>query len=202
MKVKIVEPGFESFTGHFGLVEFQNGVSLRDVEPYELDRLAANVRIENLKGQAAGVADRMVEAHNEVAPVISPLVRGLPEQVMAPVPKTVAEGLPPRVYSEKELGAIADEGGIKMLREIGEKWEVKGRGIAELIHDILDAEDRYCEARGLIKTHRLDMNDGDVVVEGIDEPEKAKDAAAKIGDMAEALNAALAAETNEAQKDE
>ena len=51
MKIKIVEPGNESFTGHLGNVQFFGGVSTHDVSEAAASGIAAIYRIERIEAK-------------------------------------------------------------------------------------------------------------------------------------------------------
>lgn len=125
MKIKIVGAGWAGFTGHFGTIEFKDGVSLEDVSPLEAQRLGAVVQVETLDGFNPSVAQRIIDSRAEPMDVAS-------------TPRT-EEAVPekmPMNYSAKELEEIADKGGIKALREIADQFGVRGRGISELVREL------------------------------------------------------------------
>lgn len=172
MKIRIVERGFENFTGHFGVIEFNAGLSVGDVPNHEIDRLAANIQITDADGNPIGVAHRIVQTHSDVAPVIARLQTAeelnLPDEKPAKQEAPVEQQAMPRFYTEAELSEIGDKG-IKTLRFVGDEWGVKGKAIAELIGDILAAQDEYRRKRGLEPLARTVAEEGgqadaDVVV--------------------------------------
>lgn len=130
MKIRLVGPGWTDFTGYFGVVEFKEGVSVREVSDIEIKRLAALTRIESVEtGEDPGIAAQMLKGRDEPMPVLQS-ERG--EGDAAPEePKKV-----PR-YTREELEAIADKGGIKAVREIADEFGVKGRSITELITELM-----------------------------------------------------------------
>ena len=125
MKIKIVGAGWAGYTGHFGTIEFKDGVSVEDVSPIEAQRLGAVVQIETLEGVNPSVAQRIIDSRSEFMEI-------------ATTPRTpeVVPEKKPMPYSAKELEEIADKGGIKALREIADQYGVKGRGISELIREL------------------------------------------------------------------
>ena len=58
---------------------------------------------------------------------------------VAPVQASVSDAAPGE-YTRESLSALADKSGIKPLREIGDKFGVKGQSIAKLIDDIIEAQ--------------------------------------------------------------
>lgn len=128
MKIKLVEPGWETFTGLFGVVQFEDGVSVEDVSKGEAQHLSALVRIETLEGKDPSVAQEIVDRNNELA-ALEPVFVSTDE---GPAPT------PARTYSLADLEEIADKGGIAALRAIGEPLGVKGRSIPEVISRIFE----------------------------------------------------------------
>ena len=53
--------------------------------------------------------------------------------------KAASPAAPAKSWTQEELSAIADEKGIKGLREIGDDLGLKGTGIADLIAKIVEA---------------------------------------------------------------
>lgn len=126
MKLKITEPGWETHTGLFGIVEFVDGVSVGEVSSAEARHLSALIRMETVEGKDPSVAQEILDGYSapmanattataDVAPVVEILER----------------------YEARQLESIADKSGIKGLRVIGDKLGVKGQSIAELIGKIL-----------------------------------------------------------------
>lgn len=152
MKIRITQAGFERFTGDFGVIAFVDGVSAGDVSGVEIDRLAASIGIVDAEtGEPIGVANRIVTHHADTAPVLGRLptaaeLEGEPEPA-APAP--VDDGMP-TFHTAEELGALADAGGIKAVREVAAKWDVRGKAIAELIGEILDAQEKFKKSRGIV----------------------------------------------------
>jgi hypothetical protein len=173
MKVRLTAPGFETYTGHFGVIEFKDGLSVEDVPPQEIDRLAANIAITDEQGNPLGLADRIVGAYRDTAPNLGRLSTAaelkLPPEPPVREEPSATKAPAPRLYTEAELAQLADAKGIRGLREVGDAWGVKGRAIDELMSGILKAQDKFCDARGLDRSHRQAPAPTDVIVEGVGE---------------------------------
>jgi hypothetical protein len=125
MKIKMVQPGYEGFTGNFGGVEFVDGVSIADVAPMVATRIANVVRVENVEGGANPSASQAaLDSYSKPMEL-------RPQDTPAPKPQK---------YTEAELEAIAGKEGIKGLRKISDPLGVKSNGIAELIALILKVQ--------------------------------------------------------------
>lgn len=130
--VKINEPGFDSFNGDIGGIEFENGVSIRDLSPLEVNRLSAAMRVETLEGEQLGVA-AAIAANRD-----TPLSNEAERTVTAESENANFMQAPEGSYTRESLGEIADKKGIAGLREIAEPMGVKGVSIAALIDGILE----------------------------------------------------------------
>lgn len=153
--VKLVQPGFETFTGDFGQVVFKDGVSVEPLTQRHVDRLAACLKIaitdedgEEIQG---GVAARLVGGATIRAEVASTLARQTEEEkVIEGIlrPKLANASTPTKRYTLEELEAIASKDGIAGLRPIGKDWNVKARAIPDLIEAILTSQNEFGSAVG------------------------------------------------------
>lgn len=168
-KIRLCGVGMEMFTGHMGSTYFENGVSVEDVSPVQIRLLGALTTIMVLDGEkeyqggsAADTAanrstgyetkktwlepDELAALDAEVAKTVAPFEQG--EVNVAAVQtdafKSLANTEPAKpnvkVYSREELEMIADEKGLKGLREIGDVLGVKGTAIITMIETILAAQ--------------------------------------------------------------
>jgi hypothetical protein len=124
MKIRLLQPGWETFTGNFGGVEFADGVSVNDANTREAARLANVVRCELEDGSNPSASQVALDSKGTIMQVGSD---------RAPAPAPVK-------YSRTALEEIAGAKGIKGLREIGDPMGVKASGIADLIEAILKAQ--------------------------------------------------------------
>jgi hypothetical protein len=125
MKIKMVQPGYEQFTGNFGGIEFVDGVSVADVAPMVATRIANVVRVENVEGGANPSASQAaLDSYSRPMEL-------RPQDTPAPAPQK---------YTEADLEAIASKEGIKGLRKISDPLGVKSNGIGDLIGLILKAQ--------------------------------------------------------------
>lgn len=139
-RIRITEPGWETFTSHLGGVEFVNGLSVESVAPSVINQLGSVLRIEAVDdGIQGGQAQVLINTHANAAPVVQELERQSQEELDK---ATAAPSKPKPVvvvterYTRSQLEKIADEKGIAGLRDIASKLNLKGRGIAELIEEI------------------------------------------------------------------
>lgn len=127
MKIKLVQKGWEGYTGNFGGVDFRGGVSVIDVSDGEARRLANIVRIDRLDGTNPSSSQQALDSKSKPMGVFgADPITGKPE--------------PKLQFTQEQLEGIADEKGIKGLREIGDAYGVKATGIAELIAQIMKAQ--------------------------------------------------------------
>lgn len=130
MKLRLIQPGYEAFTGQMGAVFFEDGLSTGDVSEMDAVRMSAVFQCEWENGDSSSVANWLIERNNDPAPnVVNP------EPVTADSPSIKApDG---QQWTEAELAAIADTQGIVGLRAIGDKLGVKEKSIRGLIDGIL-----------------------------------------------------------------
>lgn len=149
ISLKIVQEGWENFTGWLGPVYFENAVSAQPTTPQIANQLSGIVKILEVlpdgSTKAAGVAQSMVEGRN-LAYIETPLEVATEEEIAAEKKLDADKAnLPPidQLNTVEELEAIASDKGINGLREIGAQWGVKERSIPKLIKLILEAQEDY-----------------------------------------------------------
>lgn len=150
--IKIVQPGWEGFTGEFGMVEFKDGVSTDRVSPRQFNVLAASIGVVEVDeaGEdlgAPGIQDNMKGAAIVPAPVLGELPRATDEdkaaETKADAKAAGSKTVEPHevvYHTQEQLEAIAEKSGVKGLRLVADPLGVKGRSINELVKEILKAE--------------------------------------------------------------
>jgi hypothetical protein len=150
MKIKLVEPGYEGFTGIFGTIEFLDGVSVDHVSRSETYRLASLIRIEDAEGGPfAGIAADAAARNATTQVVTLPTLAEV--QAAEAAAKAATEAAPVvvvpeqvtpdfKAYTQAELEGIADKSGIAGLREIADPMNIKGTSVAKLIEQIVAAQ--------------------------------------------------------------
>jgi hypothetical protein len=132
MKLKITEPGWINFSGNFGGIEFVDNVSVRDVTELEAFRLANLVRIENLEdGKNPSSSQQALDS------ICMSMAVGMDDPKNPVGNETSAQ---PTLYTLAQLEAIADEKGIKGIREISDPMDIKSTSIKSLIDGILNKQ--------------------------------------------------------------
>lgn len=146
-KIRIVQPGWESYSGPYGHIEFKDGVSVDPVDWLQADRIAADLQVvDAADGEQIGAQVRLIETKCIPLDALDRLMTAEDEPPPAPVPVAPAPSAPEKVWSVEALHDIADKEGIKGLREIGNALGAKGRAIPELIEDILKVQDEKLRA--------------------------------------------------------
>ena len=139
MKIKIVEGGWEGFSGNLGMVDFENGVSVRDVTQAEANVISASIRVVNVDDDSS-VGALGLDADAQNRPCVTRNLQTL-EEILAqgenPNAEQPVQAAPSKQYTKEELEAIADKEGIAGLRKIGNDLDVRGTSIASLIEGIL-----------------------------------------------------------------
>lgn len=131
MKLKLLQAGYENMTGYLGMTMFENGLSVADVPLREARNLGMAIKVQYEDGTNPNPAQNLLESMNDEAGKVE-------------APLADSETKSPRggalAYTQESLEAIADKDGIKGLRAVAEKFNVKGSSIAELIREILAAQ--------------------------------------------------------------
>ena len=145
--LKVSGDKWKGYTGVLGMVRFVDGVSTEKLPRWQRDKMAAAMNFVEIDAdgneQPAGAAYRMIREYAERAAPVSQLSRQSEGEKNAEIAAAqVALAKVPAVLTRAELEAIAEKQGIKGLREIGKKWNVKHRAIPTLIEMILDAQEK------------------------------------------------------------
>lgn len=173
MKVRITSKGWETFSGNFGFqTPFKDGLSVNDLDARQIARIGSSVRIVDVEtGEQVGpaqIALLMQSKTMTVAPLKKTLdqvkvdldreraaiaeaeaVRKAEEKAaLADAQRKASEINPDEVviYTRAELEAIGANDGIQGVREIATPLGVKGRGIKELVDEILKAQAKLAVA--------------------------------------------------------
>lgn len=132
MKLRIIEKGWETYTAALGSVQFENGVSVGDVTLQEARHLAGNLSIIDVAtGLNPSATQHMVDTYNDSA--VAEVV-----QVVAQVVEAV-KAVSGVVHTFESLSAIANEKGIKGLREVAPEG-ASARSIKDMIDAILNKQ--------------------------------------------------------------
>lgn len=149
-RIKIVQKGWEGYTGFIAHVEFKDGVSVDKLTEIDVNRISANILCvsvddEGNEGEQSGNAAWLVKNTLTPAEVNKPLDFATEEDLKPNTKSKLERGIRPTdiTYGANDLEDIADRDGIKGLRKIGDLWEVKGRSIPEMITAILGAQERF-----------------------------------------------------------
>lgn len=146
MKLRITEPGFTKMNGPIAEVMFVDGVSVDDVSPVQAERIACAMRCETVDGVNPSSSAVLLREYQARAEVVVPMKRedelDVPHAVVETVehkaPQPIA--VPTNVWTRAALEAIADQSGIKGLRDIAASFNVKGTSIKALIDGVMDAQ--------------------------------------------------------------
>lgn len=151
-KLKLVQAGYESYTGPIGPYEFVDGVTVDAVPLVDRDRLAAAFQLHEIDDdgaeQPAGVAHRLLAERAEIAAAelaaASTLRRMTEEEkFVEDITQTVGGTKIRHMHSREALEKIADDGGIQNLRLVAGSWKVRSKSIPALIELILKAQESY-----------------------------------------------------------
>lgn len=134
-KVRINEPGWETFSEMLCGVPFKNAVSTRELTPREIAMIGSNLKIVRVDDDTqVGASVIMANTGHLQAQVEAPLQR------KSETDKKKTEKKTSEKYTQEALEKIAEEGGIKAIRKVADKFGVKGVQITHLIEEILKAQ--------------------------------------------------------------
>lgn len=167
MKVKLLDPGFANYTGHFGSTGFVDGVS-EDVSEAEAQRMGSIMRVEVVgTGANPSITQLMVDARNQNMADMGGTKTLAELDLEAKVAKRVAEnerkkaeslggaktgaeqngGVPVAspadldwTFTAEDLKALVSKQGIAGLRTFAEPYGVKGRAVKGIIEDLMAAK--------------------------------------------------------------
>lgn len=137
-KIRIKQSGWDNYTGHLQGIMFTNGLSDDMVSPTIAMRIGAVLEIEGVDEQEqVGLAVNILKTTKAKAEVLA-------KRNADPAAAAAAASAPekPKIakLTREELEGVADRDGIAGLRAIADGYGVKGRGILELITEILKAQ--------------------------------------------------------------
>lgn len=150
--LKLVQAGYEGYTGPIGPYDFVDGLSVDKIPLNDRDRLSAAFQLveidDNGDEHPAGAAHRLVaDRANIVAAeeaAKNELVRMTDAEKAAEDIMAVLGGVKVRhMHSEKALEQIAEEGGISRLRLVANEWHCRSKSIPDLIQRVLGAQNAY-----------------------------------------------------------
>lgn len=133
MKLRLTQPGFETYTAQMGVTNFENGLSTTDVSVMDATRMAAVMGCEWEDGTPANVGQIYLDNMHTEAPIFASA--GVPDVLVVADVAVLSVA-----YTEAQLAAIADAKGIAGLREIADVLCLKGNSIGGLIAAILKVQ--------------------------------------------------------------
>ncbi|WPH68476.1 hypothetical protein [Stenotrophomonas phage BUCTxx99] len=138
-RLKIVEKGWETFSDYFGGYKFTNGLSDEAVPTADAQRLGSWIRMVGVDDESQ-VGEGVVQVALTETKADVVVAAGDKEPETVSVEQAAEAAVEVTKYTREELEELADKGGIAALRQIGDKIGVKGRGIPELIREIIQKQ--------------------------------------------------------------
>lgn len=157
--MKIDQQGWHKFDGLFCGVVFEGGISTRELTDQEIKRIGGIIKLVTADDEARQVGPSVdnIKYKSVSAPVSGkgkkpdfegPVIEPDPPIITEPsedddlTPPPAPEPLPEESlkYSRETLNKIAEEKGIKGIREVAKLYNVKGVQISNMIEDILLAQ--------------------------------------------------------------
>lgn len=150
--MRLVQAGYQNFTGPIGPFEFVDGVSVEAIPLFQRDRLAVAFQLVEINDdgseQGAGPAERLLREAHIRAESTAPLARQTVEEKSREDLAMLLKGEKiPTLRSAKNLETVVDKAGIAGLRLIAADWKVRSKSIPDLIKMILAAQKTYVAER-------------------------------------------------------
>ncbi|MTH61197.1 hypothetical protein [Paracoccus litorisediminis] len=150
--LKLVQQGYENYTGPIGAYEFVEGVSIEAIPLIARDRLSVAFQMVEVEEDGsetpAGPAHRLHSLRDVTAEVAVAMSRQSEDEKSAENAQAMIGGERVRVLrSRTNLEAVADKMGISGVRLAADPWNVRSKAIPVLIDMILGAQITYVEAR-------------------------------------------------------
>ncbi len=157
-KIKLTSQGFDNVTGLIGSIEFEDGVSVENVSLREAERLGALTSVVDAEtgeelNVGKGVETRLRANSEKTRPSsatktpskeVDESDADTDKDAQNDAGETTEESSEPNetkaVYTEAQLGDIADKDGMAGLREIAKQFNVTDKGVRGLITKILQAQ--------------------------------------------------------------
>lgn len=134
MKIKLLGTRSD-LSGFIGTIEFKNGISVADVSQRDADAVKANFRCEIIDGMTTNDRIRLMSQPGYRTPPVAKEAIEVPQKVDESE-QTIDSGL----YTEAQLGEIADKEGIAGLRAIADSLGVRDKSIVGLIKGIMQKQ--------------------------------------------------------------
>jgi hypothetical protein len=147
-RLRVVQKGYENYTGPIGEYEFKDGLSLEYIPFNARERLAAAFQMleidEDGSQRDASVASRILRDHELNAALAETLRRQTDaEKIIENVSIVVGSAEIREIYTTAAIEDVASKYGIAGLRIIAEPWNVRSKSIPELINLIDKAQQAY-----------------------------------------------------------
>ncbi len=148
VKVFLKQPGYEVFNGHMRGHIFKDGVSVDEIPARDAVRIGAGIYAEDENGVQISPTTFVFAANlnNTSAPMLNEAESQENAADITNPDITLSSGTSTvqatnfTEMTRAELESIADVQGINGLREMGEKFGVKGKAVSELIDKIMAAQ--------------------------------------------------------------
>lgn len=138
-KVRLLQAGYEQFTGQLGRNFFVDGLSVEPLLPVHAHFIGSTMAAEYEDGGTINPALNYALSMGD-APDVASEKAGEKVQEMLETDAAAASSVK-EVYTREQLEEIADKRGIKGLREIGDVLGVRANSVSALIDDILKAQE-------------------------------------------------------------
>jgi hypothetical protein len=138
-RVKIVQPGFETYNGIIEGAQFNEGSSIESLSQFSAERIGAFMKVVNAdnEDEPLGLGYRMANAKGSGVEPRAPLERIVRTKTGKTKEAPKKSKLISYEFTKDELELVADKDGIQGLRKVADQYEVRGRSISEIISSLM-----------------------------------------------------------------
>lgn len=138
-KVRLLQPGYEKFTGQFGRNTFTNGLSDEPLLPIHAHFIGSAMKAEYEDGSAINPAENYSLSAVNTPAEAEKIAAERIESVSLSQERVTTDAT--EKYTREQLEEIADKRGIKGVREVADLFDVKANSVAALIEGVLKAQE-------------------------------------------------------------
>lgn len=127
-----------TLTGNLAQFAFKDGVSVENVSRADAERLGSSMRVYDAEtGEQISKIHRMTAGRSLGFIPKEQSEQPQSEPVVEKAIKESVQVAPELNYTREQLEAIADEGGLKGLRDFAEPYGVRGKSIVGIIDELM-----------------------------------------------------------------
>lgn len=153
-RIRLTEPGFQTYTGEIGTIRFEDGVSVEEVSQADANVVGASMRCVAVDtDHALGPTQKLLDTRGDTPEVTRSITNTQPPEEKAEEPAKIKKAEKPVKeeekavsdqptekfpYTRESLEEIADARGIAGLRSFAVQYGINGVSIKDIIDKLMD----------------------------------------------------------------